>query len=88
MNRKISFGKAWAGLGRWYTVESSATHLGGWFKGLHRRGGLTNRHNSKVALFITIEEYMIFMSAKAEKLEKGETEACSLSLCKQEVGPN
>lgn len=31
---------------------------------------------------------MIFMSAKAEKLEKGETEACSLSLCKQEVGPN
>lgn len=31
---------------------------------------------------------MIFMSEKAEKREKGETESCSLTLCKQEVGPN
>lgn len=41
----------------------------------------------RLLFFIKIEEYMIFMSGKAEKLEKRETESCSLALCKPEVGP-
>ena len=47
------FGKAWTGLGRWCILEGSATRLGGWFKGLHRRRRLINRHSSKIAFSLT-----------------------------------
>lgn len=84
MNRKIALAKLGASLGS--TARRPWKHT--WVDGLMT---CTCEEDYlmdiilRLLFFIKIEEYMTFMS---EKAEKGETESCSLTLCKQEVGPS